>query len=167
MAGTLRRLLRHLSMADARTCFRAADMDRIATAISEGESRHGGQVCFAVESSLHWRDVMRGIQARARSEEAFGRLRVWDTAGNNGVLVYLLLADRRIEIVADRGLHGLVSDEQWRGICQLLEERLRNGDKTEAVLAAINEVSNLLAQHFPRLADDMDEDELPDRPVFL
>jgi uncharacterized membrane protein len=167
MAGRLARLLQHLSTADARTRFRAADMDRIALAISEGERRHHGEVCFAVESALHWRDVMRGMLAGERARDAFSRLRIWDTAANNGVLVYLLLADRRIEIIADRGLHGLVSDEQWRGVCQLLEERLRNGDHLDAVLAAISEVNNLLAQHFPRVPGDIDVDEGPDRPVFL
>ena len=100
------RLFRHLSARDARRMFPTTDMARIAGAIAEGERRHRGEVCFAVESSLHWRDVLRGVQPRMRAEEAFARLRVWDTAGNNGVLIYLLLADRRIEIVADRGLHG-------------------------------------------------------------
>lgn len=167
MAGMLARLLQHLSTADARSRFPAADMDRIASAISEGEQRHRGEVCFAVEATLPWREVIRGTLVRARAQETFGRLRIWDTAANNGVLVYLLLADRRIEIVADRGLHGLVSEGQWQGICQLLEERLRKGDHADAVLAAIDEISDLLAHHFPRLADDMDEDELPDRPVIL
>ena len=104
---------------------------------------------------------------REAARDAFSRLRVWDTAANNGVLLYMLLADRRIEIVADRGLHGLVSDEQWRGVCQLLEERLRNGDYADAVLVAINAISDLLAQHFPRMPGDLDQDELSDRPVFL
>ncbi|MEO5628763.1 MAG: TPM domain-containing protein [Thermomonas sp.] len=161
------RLFRHMFTADARGRFPAGDMDRIATAIGDGERRHHGEVCFAVESALHWRDVLRGVQARARAEEAFGRLRVWDTAANNGVLVYLLLADHRIEIVADRGLHHLVSDEQWRGVCQLLEERLRDGDDADAVIAGIGAVSDLLAVHFPQKPGSHDEDELPDRPVFL
>ncbi|MDI1254395.1 TPM domain-containing protein [Thermomonas sp.] len=167
MAATLTRLLRHLCQTDARTRFPAADMDRIAAAIGEGERRHRGEICFAVESTLPWWEVLRGIQARAKAEHAFGRLRVWDTAANNGVLVYLLLADHHIEIVADRGLSGLVSDAQWQGVCQLLEERLRNGDHADAVIAAISGVSDLLAQHYPPLAGTVDEDELPDRPVFL
>ncbi len=167
MAGTLTRLMRHLFTADARGRFPAGDMDRIATAIGDGERRHRGEVCFAVESALHWRDVLRGVQARARAEDAFGRLRVWDTAANNGVLVYLLLADHRIEIVADRGLHGLVSNEQWRGVCLLLEERLRASEHADAVVGGIEAVSDLLAMHFPQVAGSPDEDELPDRPVFL
>ncbi|MEO6383286.1 MAG: TPM domain-containing protein [Thermomonas sp.] len=161
------RLLRHLFTPDARGQFPATDMQRIAGAIGDGERRHCGEVCFAVESALPWRDVVRGVQAQAKAEDAFARLRVWDTGANNGVLIYFLLADHRIEIVADRGLRGLVSDEQWRGVCQLLEERLRSGDHADAVLAAIDAVSTLLAAHFPRLPGDMDEDELPDQPVFL
>ena len=92
---------------------------------------------------------------------------MWDTAANNGVLVYLLLADHRIEIVADRGLAGKVSDEQWRGVCQLMEERLRAGEYVDGVVAGIEAAGDLLAEHFPRHPDDADEDELPNRPVFL
>ncbi|MEO6234204.1 MAG: TPM domain-containing protein [Thermomonas sp.] len=163
----LTRLMRHLFTADARSRFPAVDMDRIAAAIAEGERRHHGEVCFAVESTLPLGQILRGVQARARAESAFARLRVWDTAANNGVLLYLLLADHRIEIVADRGLRELVSDAQWRGVCQLLEERLRSGDHADAVIAAINEVGNLLAAHFPQVPSTADVDELPDHPVFL
>jgi uncharacterized membrane protein len=167
MSGVISRLLRHLFAADPRKRFPASAMDRIAAAIATGELQHDGEVCFAVESALHWRDVIRGVPADSRGRDAFVRLRVWDTAANNGVLVYLLLADQRIEIVADRGLQGLVSDEQWRGVCQLLEERLRSGDQADAVVAAIHEVSQLLALHFPQAAGVAGQDELPNQPVFL
>ena len=167
MLARLSRLLRHLFTANARSRFPAADMGRIAAAIGEGERRHRGEICFAVESTLHWWDVVRGILPRTKAEEAFSRLRVWDTAANNGVLVYLLLADHRIEIVADRGLHAQVSEAQWRGVCQLLEERLRSGEHADAVIAAINEVSDLLAAHYPQLPGSVDIDELPDYPVLL
>ena len=167
MMAAMTRILRHLSATDARSGFPAADMERIATAIGEGERRHSGEVCFAVESTLPLRQIMQGVQARDRAEAAFASLRVWDTAANNGVLVYLLLADHRIEIVADRGLRDLISDAQWRGVCQLLEERLRSGDRADAVVAAIHAVSNLLAAHFPQMPDAVDVDQLPDHPVFL
>mgnify|MGYP002777135363 CR=1 FL=1 len=163
----MRRLLAHLFAADARTRFPAAAMARIAAAIAEGETRHRGEVCFAVEGALPIREVLRGTTARARAEDAFARLRVWDTSDNNGVLVYLLLADHRIEIVADRGLAGKVSAEQWRGVCQLMEERLRAGEFVEAVLAGITAASDLLAAHYPQRAGGLDEDELPNAPVFL
>ena len=167
MAGMPQRLFAHLFTGNARRRFPAADMERIADAIASGEARHRGEICFAVESALPIGDVLRGVQARERAVDAFGRLRVWDTAGNNGVLVYLLLADHRIEIVADRGLAGLVSDEQWRGVCLLMEEGLRAGEHADAVVEGIRAASDLLAMHFPRLPGGADEDELPNRPVFL
>ena len=167
MAGMLKRLFVHLFTGNARARFPATDMQRIATAIAEGETRHRGEVCFAVEGALDWRDVLHGVQARARAVDAFGRLRAWDTAANNGVLIYLLLADHRIEIVADRGLAGLVSDAQWRGVCLLMEERLRAGEYTDAVVDGIVAASNLLAEHVPQSAGAADEDELPNAPVFL
>jgi len=167
MAAGFKRLFAHLFVASARARFPAADMQRIAAAISVSETCHTGEICFAVESALHWRDVLRGARARARAIEAFGRLRVWDTAANNGVLVYLLLADQRIEIVADRGLTGLVGEEQWRGVCQLMEECLRAREYADAVVAGIEAVGDLLAEHFPQDPGHPDEDELPNQPVFL
>ena len=167
MAGTLKRLFTHLFTADARGVFPPATMERIAAAIDIGETCHSGELCFAVETSLHWRDILRGMPARARAEDAFARLRVWDTAANNGVLIYLLLADHRIEIVADRGLAPFVSDEQWRGVCVLMEERLRAGEFADGVVAGIEAAGDLLAEHFPQEPGMPDEDELPDHPVFL
>jgi uncharacterized membrane protein len=167
MAGTVKRLFTHLFTPDAQDHFPAAAMERIAAAIADGETRHRGEVCFAVEGALDWRDVVRGVQARARALDAFARLRVWDTAANNGVLVYLLLADHRIEIVADRGLVGVVSDAQWRGVCLLMEERLRAGEYTEAVVDGIAAASDLLAARFPQSPGGIDQDEVPNAPVFL
>ena len=167
MAGTLSRLWTHLFTASAESRFPAEAMERIAQAIAQGETVHSGEVCFAVEAALPWRDVLSGADARQRALDAFGRLRVWDTAANNGVLVYLLLADHRIEIVADRGLAGRVSEAQWRGVCQLMEERLRGGEYVDGVVAGIEAASDLLAEHFPRDATHADEDELPNHPVFL
>ncbi|RZA20166.1 MAG: hypothetical protein EOP93_06770 [Lysobacteraceae bacterium] len=163
----LARLFVHLSTGDARGRFPAADLQRIAAEIASGETRHRGEVCFAVEGALGLGAVMRGVQARDRAVDAFARLRVWDTARNNGVLVYLLLADHRIEIVADRGLAGRVSDEQWRGVCLLMEGRLRAGEHAEAVIDGIRAASDLLAEHFPDVPGATDEDELPNQPVFL
>ena len=135
MAGMIKRLFAHLFTGNARARFPAADMQRIADAIALGETCHSGEICFAVEGALPATAILRGVQARDRAHDAFGRLRVWDTAANNGVLVYLLLADHRIEIVADRGLSGLVSDAQWRGVCQLMEERLRAGGHANESMA--------------------------------
>ena len=167
MAGKLSRLWTHLFTPGAEAHFPAAAMDRIAQAIALGETVHSGEVCFAVEAALPWREVLGDADPRQRALDAFARLRVWDTAANNGVLVYLLLADHRIEIVADRGLAGRVSDAQWRGVCQLMEGRLRAGEYVDGVVAGIEATSDLLARHFPREPGHVDEDELPNRPVFL
>ena len=159
------RLLRHLFARPARATFPETSLQRISAAVAEGELRHRGEVCFAVEAALELPALWAGRDARARAHEVFAQLRVWDTAANNGVLVYLLLADHRI--VADRGLDGRVSDEQWRGVCQLMEERLRSGDAEDAAVAGIAAVSDLLAEHFPRVAEDVDHNELPDLPHLL
>jgi len=161
------RLLRHLFARSARAAFPEASLQRIAGAVHAAEQRHTGEICFAVEASLPPMAVLRGVDARARAGHVFAQLRVWDTQANNGVLVYLLLADRRIEIVADRGLAGLVSAEQWRGACQLMEERLQAGDPEDAALAGVAAISDLLAAHFPQQPGAIDENELPDMPHLL
>jgi len=158
------RVLKHLFAPSAARLFPAEVLQRIAAAVVAGESRHRGEVCFAVEAALPAHAVLAGHDARDRARDAFARLRVWDTAANNGVLLYLLLADHRIEIVADRGLDALVSAEQWRGVCQLMEERLRAGEAEAAVLQGVAAVSDLLAEHFPRGPDLADANELPDLP---
>lgn len=161
------RLLRHLFAPSAQRLFPADSLQRIADAIAASERSHGGEICFAVEPALSWLEVLRDVSARMHAEDAFARLRVWDTAANNGVLLYLLLADHRIEIVADRGLDHLVSAEQWRGVCQLMEERLRAGEPEAAVLRGIAAVTDLLATHYPQKPGAIDEDELSNKPQFL
>jgi uncharacterized membrane protein len=161
------RLLRHLFAPSARRLFAADSLQRIATAIAASEARHTGEIRFAVETALHPRAVLAGAQARDRARDVFAQLRVWDTRANNGVLLYLLLADHRIEIVADRGFDDRVSAEQWRGACQLIEERLRAGEPEAAVLRGVEALSDLIAEHFPRGADYVDTNELPDEPHLL
>lgn len=161
------RLLKHLFAPSARRLFPAETLEHIATAIAASEQRHSGEICFAVEPALHPRAVLAGRQARDRAVEVFAQLRVWDTRANNGVLLYLLLADHRIEIVADRGFDGVVSAEQWRGVCQLIEELLKSGAPEPAVLRGVAALSELLADHFPRGDGYMDHNELPDQPHLL
>lgn len=161
------RLLRHLFAPSARSAYPQDRLRRIADAVHAGEQRHTGEVCFAVEATLPPLEVLRGVDARARAQQVFAQLRVWDTHANNGVLVYLLLADHRIEIVADRGLAGRVDDGQWRGVCRRMEERLRAGDPEGAAVAGIDAVSGLLAAHFPRAPGAPDDNELPDMPRLL
>lgn len=161
------RLIKHLFAPSARGLFPEVSLQRITDAIAADEARHRGEICFAVESAMHWRAVWQGQQARARAAEVFSQLRVWDTRENNGVLMYLLLADHRIEIVADRGLDDRVSAEQWRGVCQLMEEQLAAGNPEQAVLRGVDAVGGLLAGVFPRAAHQEDRDELPNRPKIL
>lgn len=161
------RLLKHVFAMPSRRLFSKDALQRIAAAIAASELRHTGEIRFAVESALHPRAVLAGVQARHRAEEVFAQLRVWDTEANNGVLLYLLLADHRIEIVADRGFNGRVSAEQWRGACQLIEERLRAGEPEAAVLRGIEALSTLVEAHFPREHDYVDTNELPDEPHLL
>lgn len=165
--ASLARLLRHLFAPSASGLFPADRLQRIADAVAAGERRHRGEVCFAVEPALPaWR-ALRGLDARQRAHEVFAELRVWDTQANNGVLVYLLLADHRIEIVADRGLDGRVTDEEWARACRRMESRLRDGEPEAAAVAGIEAVTELLARHFPQAPGDRDENELPDLPRLL
>ena len=161
------RILTHLFAPSARRMFPEEVLEQITAAIDASERGHRGEICFAVEPALPLRAVLAGVDARARAEAVFAELRVWDTEANNGVLIYLLLADHRIEIVADRGLHGRVTPEQWQGVCRQIEDGLRAGRPGPAVLRGIEAVSELLRAHFPRAADEPDANELPNRPRLL
>ena len=161
------RLFRHLFAPSARRLFPETTLRRITEAIAAAEAGHHGEICFAVEPALPPGAVLAGVDARQRAREAFARLRVWDTEANNGVLLYLLLADHRIEIVADRGFDGRVTPEQWREVCAGIEAGLRAGEPERAVLSGVAALSALVAAHYPRLVDAADKDELPNRPHLL
>jgi uncharacterized membrane protein len=165
--STARRLWRHLVTDDwsARRAFPSAALQHIEQAIATGERAHAGQVRFVVEAALPLPSVLRGESPRDRALEVFGRLRIWDTEHNSGVLVYLLLADKAVEIVADRGIHRRVGDESWRVICRRMEAAYRGGRFEEGALTGIEAISALLVQHFPRGAPGTNE--LPDRPLVL
>ncbi len=163
----MKRLLRHLFAVPASRRYPHEALHHIADAIAAGELRHAGEICFAVESELPVLALMRGVEARARALDAFAALRVWDTAANNGVLLYLLLADHRIEIVADRGLTGRVTTAQWREVCHLVEERLRDGDYEGGVIRGIAAISDLLAEPYPQVPGARDDNELPNLPRIL
>ena len=159
------RILRHLFARSAAAAFPAASLQRIADAIAQAERSHRGQLCFAVESALSPRRLWRGDDARQRAQTVFSQLRVWDTAGNDGVLIYLLLADHRIEIVADRGV--AVEPSQWLAICARMAEALRAGEYERAALDGIAATAALLAAAAPRAAGDPPDNELADRPTLL
>ena len=163
----LARLARHLVVLPGavKRAFPPSAMSAIEQAIAESERQHGGEVRFAAEPALATSALLAGQTARERAIEVFSLLRLWDTSERNGVLIYLLLADRDIEIVADRGVNAKVASAEWEGICRTMEQGLKAGRNGEAVVAGIQRVSALLAHHFPRRPDD--RNELPDRPVRL
>ncbi len=163
----LTRLIRHLLLPgwSVRKAFPAPAMARIQQAIARAESRHGGQIRFAVEAALHPLPLLRGVDARDRALEVFSLLRVWDTEHNNGVLIYLLLADRQVEIVADRGVHAALGAIEWERICRDMEELLRTGRFEDAALAGIDAVSRHLQARYPRRPSG--PNELSDAPVVI
>src|SRR3989338_2750589 len=147
----LERIMRHLSCgrATVRRAFPQHTLEAIERAIRETEARHDGQIRFAVEAALDLAPLLAGQAARERALEVFSQLRVWDTEHNNGVLIYLLLAYRDVEIVADRGIHTRLGQESWEAICREMESAFRNGKFEEGVLSGIRAVSEHLARHFP------------------
>jgi len=163
----LMRLLRHLATGSLRVqrCFPESSMRAIESAIAEGEQRHEPEIRFAVEGALDPLAVVRGQTPRERAIDVFSELRVWDTEHNTGVLIYLLLADRDVEIVADRGVVARVGNPEWEGICREMEAHLRDGRYEAGALAGIRAASDLLARHFP--ARGPGRGEQPDRPVVL
>ena len=162
------RFFRHLATdhGSVRRAFSKAALARIEAAIAEGETRHRGQVRFAVEPSLPLSRVLRRVSPRERALEVFSDLRIWDTEENCGVLVYLLLADRDVEIVADRGIHGHVGTAAWEAVCRKMETAFRDGRFTEGVETGIAEINALLARHYPRDGRAGDN-ELSNRPVVV
>ncbi|HEY6240868.1 MAG TPA: TPM domain-containing protein [Burkholderiales bacterium] len=162
-----KRLMRHLFTDhwSVRRAFPPAAMRAIEKAVGEEERRHGGQVRFAIEVSLPLSELLRGVQSRERAVEWFGRLGVWDTEHNSGVLIYLLLADRRVEIVADRGIHSKVGTAAWEAICGEMQREFARGEFERGVVIGVRAVSDLLAAHFPRSGES--PNELSDKPVVL
>ncbi len=161
------RWLRHWMAPSAQRVFPEASLERIAAAIAASEAGHRGQICFAVESRLSLTDLLAERDPRDAAREAFARLRVWDTAANSGVLLYLLLADHRIEIVADRGYGAQVGAERWRSVCELAQRALAEGRAEQAVLGAIAALSQIAEECFPRAGGADEGNELPDRPARL
>jgi len=161
------RIVRHLveHRWRERRIFTPKVLARIEQAIREGEATHSGQIRFVVEGALDGRPLFRNQPARERAIDVFSQLRVWDTEHNNGVLIYLLLADRDVEIVADRGINGKVGTEGWEKICAVLEREFRAGLFEYGVIKGVREVSQVLAQHFPK--EPGTPNELPDAPVVL
>ncbi len=163
----LGRIIRHLSTGRAavRRVFPPSILGAIERTIRETEAQHSGQIRFAVEAALELAPLLADQSARARAEEVFAQLRVWDTEHNNGVLIYLLLADRDVEIIADRGVHAKLGQAVWESICQEMEAAFRVGRFEEGVLAGIRSVGQHLARNYPHAGEKINE--LPDRPVMV
>jgi hypothetical protein len=162
-----RRWFRHLFMPPWawRRAFPQATLDAIEAAIHASETTHGGEIRFAIENSLPGILVLRGMSGRERAIEMFSNLRVWDTEQNSGVLVYLLLADHDIEIVADRGIAARVDHAAWEAVAQTMEAAFRQGQFERGALEGIRRISELLAQNLPPSGDN--PDELANRPLIV
>ena len=145
--------------------FPTSDLAKIEAAIQTSESRHSGEIRFAIESSLPLNALWNDELASERAIEVFSLLRVWDTEDNNGVLIYLLLADHKVEITADRNINKVVKKVEWQHICSLMENHFRVGRFGEGVIIGIEEISVLLEKHFPSKNDDTNE--LPNEPIIL
>ncbi|MBR0724045.1 TPM domain-containing protein [Bradyrhizobium manausense] len=161
------RITRHLLQHHwrARQVFPQSVLARIEQAIKRSETTHSGQVRFVVEGALDGRPLFRNQHARARALDVFSHLRIWDTAHNNGVLIYLLLADRDVEIIADRGIDAKVGAAGWETICRAMEFAFSAGQFERGVIDGIAAVSRELAKHFP--PGGAHPNELPDKPVVL
>lgn len=163
----IRRIGRHLleHRWRVRRIFPPRVLAAIERAIRAGEVTHSGQVRFVVEGALDGKPLFRDQPARERALDIFSHLRIWDTAHNNGVLIYLLLADRDVEIIADRGIDARVGAAGWQKICAEMETDFGAGHFERGVIHGIEAVSRQLAAHFPPHGGE--RNELPDAPVVM
>ena len=155
--------LDHLALARA---FPRATLAIVERAVAGQETRHRGELRVVIEGGLPLVAFFARRSARERAIEHFARLRVWDTEDNAGVLIYLLLADRRVEIVADRGIHARVGETAWETICGAMQQEFAAGRYEQGVTTGLASVSDLLQQHFPPRRG-VNPNELPDAPVVL
>ncbi len=163
----IQRIVKHLLLTDGQVnkAFPRTTLSKIEQAIQASETRHEGEVRFAVEGGLDGAPLFKGQSARERAIELFSQLRVWDTQHNTGVLIYLLLSDRAVEIVADRGIHAKVESQAWSKVCLEMEAAFRQSNFEGGVMSGVQAVTQHLVQHFP--AKGHNANELPDKPVLL
>ena len=165
----LTRILKHrlLDEGDARRAIGPDVVERLRARVAASERHHSGEIRICVEAGLPLSYLWRDAPARERAIMLFGKLRVWDTEHNNGVLIYLLLAEHAIEIVADRGIDARVDDAQWAALAQRMGAAFREQRFEDGLTQALEEVSALLVAHFPMAEGQADRNELPDAPVVL
>lgn len=163
----LKRVWRHILMNQSRLrrCFPENVLRAIHDATARCEKTHSGEIRFVVEAELDWGPLLADQSPRQRAIDVFSQLRVWDTEENNGVLIYVLLADRRVEIVADRGVHREVGDAGWRAICDVIQAEFKAEHFEAGAVKGLEAISAHLALHFPPRADD--QNELSDQPVVM
>jgi len=161
------RTLRHLfaPRTTARLRFDSAALESIDAAIGAAEARSSGEIRFVVETALELGDLRAGTMPRERALQVFSDLHLWNTELRNGVLIYVLMADRDVEIVADRGAARLIPQEDWEGVCRVVEAQFRAGQFAAGAVAAVEAVGRLLERHFP--AQGRNANELPNQPVLL
>lgn len=166
MAGMIRRFLKHrwLDEADTRRAIPPDLLQRLRQRVAASEKRHSGEIRIYVEAALPTSYLLRNATARERAVAMFGKLRVWDTEHNNGVLVYLLLAEHAIEIVADRGITRHVPPAEWKAIVARMGTAFRERRFEDGLTQALEEVSALLVAHFPLAEGQTNPNELPDEP---
>ncbi len=162
------RILKHRwhDEADARRALGSGALDRLQQRVGASERGHSGEIRICVEAGLPLSYLWRDATARERAVTMFGKLGVWDTEANNGVLIYLLLADHSIEIVADRGLSQRVGADHWQRITAGMSEAFRAGRFEDGLNAAVDAVTDALREHFPLAAGEANPNELPDRPLL-
>lgn len=148
-----------------RVLFPQATLTAIETAIAQSETTHNGELRFAVENALSPRQVWHDVSARQRALELFSNLRVWDTEDNSGVLIYLLLADKSVQIIADRGINKRVPQAKWDEIARAMQTEFSQGNFQRGSLLGIERITALLVRHFPATEDNLDE--LPNEPVMI
>jgi hypothetical protein len=156
-----------LDEGDVRRQLGAAGLQRLQAQVQASELQHLGELRLCIEGGLGWSELWQGQTARTRALHLFSTLRVWDTEHNNGVLIYLLLADHRIEILADRGIMDRVGHAPWADIAQQLSAHLREGRFEQGLSQAVEAVTQMLAVHFPVKAGQDNPNELPDGIVVL
>ncbi len=163
----IKRILRHLLLPRwwAHRVWSAAAGTDVARAIQASEAHHRGELRVVVEGPLPWQALWLGQTARQRALDLFSLWRVWDTEENTGILIYVQLVDRRVEILADRGIASRVPPSAWDALCRKIETAFRDGRGSAGVCAAVAQAGQLLATHFPTGPDN--PDELPDAPVLL
>ena len=161
------RLIQHwlASLRPARKLIPPSALAQIEHEIELAERSHAGEIRVAVETALSLRQIWHKLSARQRALQVFASLGVWDTKHNNGVLIYVLLGDRAVEIIADRGIAEHIPAAEWQALCDEVGERFRQGDATAGCCVAVQSVGRRLARFFP--ASEGEGNELPNQPVLL